>query len=60
MKRTDGNLRGTGKVYAFTLSQFVKGRANLIMLAILLLLSLASVPLLACFGGSDAGAEARF
>lgn len=60
MKRTDGNLRGTGKVYAFTLSQFVKGRANLIMLAILLLLSLASVPLLACFGGSDAGAEAGF
>ena len=55
MKRTDGNLRGTGKVYAFTLSQFIKGKANVIMLAVIFLLSLASVPLMTLFGGTDTG-----
>lgn len=55
MKRTDGSLRGIGKVYAFTLSQFVKGKANLITLAVLFLLSLASVPCMTLFGGAGAG-----
>lgn len=57
MKRDDGSLRGTGKVYAFTLGQFLKGKANLIMLAVFLVLSLASVPLMTLFGGTEAGAE---
>lgn len=57
MKKTDGNLRGTGKVYAFTLSQFIKGKANMIMLAVFFLLSLASVPLMTLFGGTNTGAS---
>lgn len=60
MKSTD-MLRGTGQVYAFTLSQFIKGKANIITLVILLLFSLASVPLATIFGGStDTGAEKIF
>ena len=54
MKRTDGSLRGTGKVYLFTLSQFVRGKANIITLAVLLLLSLGSVPLMTIVGGGNA------
>lgn len=54
MKRTDGSLRGTGKIYLFTLSQFVRGKANIITLAVLLLLSLGSVPLMTIVGGGNA------
>lgn len=60
MKRTDGSLRGTGKVYAFTLEQMIKGKANLIMLVLLLALSLASVPLMTLFGGTGGARETGF
>ena len=58
MKRTDGSLCGTGKVYMFTLEQMFKGKANIIMLVLLLALSLVSVPLMTLFGGTGgAGTE---
>ena len=57
MKRTDGSLRGTGKVYAFTLGQFLKGKANIITLAVLFLLSLGSVPLMTMVGGGNTETE---
>lgn len=53
MKRADGSLRGTGKVYAFTLEQFVKGKANIIMLTAFLVISLLSVPLMTLFGDTE-------
>lgn len=51
------SLRGTGKVYSFTLGQFLKGKGNLIVLAVMVLVSFLSVPVMTLIGGTG-GAEA--
>ena len=48
------SLAGTGRVFSFTLCQHYKSKATIITLAILLLFSLASVPLMSRFGGGSA------
>lgn len=52
------SLRGTGKVYRFTLGQFLKGKGNLIVLAVMVLISLLSVPVMTLFSGTGS-AEAE-
>ena len=43
------SFEGTGKVFRFTVKQFFKSRANVISFVILLLLALASVPMISLF-----------
>lgn len=45
-------LMGTGQVYRFSIRQLLKGKANLVFLALLVLLSLLSVPAMALLGGA--------
>ncbi len=54
MKLNKNDFTGIGKVYSFTLRQYAKSKANLITLAIMLLLVLVSVPLLVLFKGNSA------
>ena len=51
MGKHKNDFTGTGKVYAFTLSQFFKGKANLITLAVLFVISLFSVPVISFVQG---------
>ncbi len=51
MKRSD--FTGTGKVFAFTLRQLVKNRANLISLLISAVLMLVMFPAISLFGGAS-------
>ena len=57
MKQNKGELQGVGKVFQFTLVQFVKNKANTITLIIMLVLTLFSVPVMTLFsgGGMSAG-----
>lgn len=58
MKLSKHDFTGTGKVFRFTLTAHVKNKSNLVSLAIMLLLALASVPLAIIFsGGSTVEAE---
>lgn len=58
MKQNKEMFRGTGKVFVFTFTQFVKNRGNLITIMILLILTLFSVPVMTLFsGGGMAPAE---
>lgn len=58
MKCTKNELAGTGKVFSFTLVQFLKNKGNTITLLIMLLVSLLSVPVMTLFsGGGIAAAE---
>ncbi len=50
MKISKADFVGTGKVYSFTLQQYVKNKANIITFVILLLFCLASVPISALAG----------
>lgn len=52
MKLNKNDFTGTGKVYSFTLTQYAKSKANLIVMAIMMLLVLVSVPLLILFKGN--------
>ncbi|MCE5197193.1 MAG: ABC transporter permease [Negativicutes bacterium] len=52
MKLNKNDFTGIGKVYSFTLTQYAKSKANLIALAIMLLLVLVSVPLVVLFKGN--------
>lgn len=52
MKDDKYSLRGTGKVFRFTLTQMFKNRANLLSLAILLVMGLLAAPLMNLVSGS--------
>jgi len=49
MKQNKGELQGVGKVFQFTLLQFVKNKANTITLIIMFVLTLFSVPVMTLF-----------
>ncbi|SDG44381.1 ABC transporter permease [Marvinbryantia formatexigens] len=53
MKISRKDFTGTGKVYGFTLSQMLKGPANMIMLIIMLLFAAASIPVMALLMGGE-------
>ena len=57
MKQNKRELQGVGKVFQFTLVQFVKNKANTITLIIMFVLTLFSVPVMTLFsgGGMSAG-----
>ena len=46
MKLRKSDFTGTGKVYRFTLSQMMKGKANIISLIIFFLIAAASIPVM--------------
>ncbi len=56
MKQYKEQLTGTGMVFRFTLQQFLKNKANIIALVIILLFSVASVPLMALLSGQTGSA----
>lgn len=51
MKQYKEQLTGTGMVYRFTLTQFLKNKANIISLVIMILFSIAAVPVSSLIGG---------
>ena len=51
MKQNKRELQGVGKVFQFTLVQFVKNKANTITLIIMFVLTLFSVPVMTLFSG---------
>ena len=51
MKQYKEQLAGTGMVYRFTLRQFLKNKANIISLVILILFSIGSVPVTSLMNG---------
>lgn len=57
MNRIKQELTGTGKVYNFTLRQYSKSKANIIVTAIMLVLALASVPVISLIMGGGTRAE---
>ena len=57
MNRIKQELTGTGKVYNFTLRQYSKSKANIIVTAIMLVLALASVPVISLIMGGSTRAE---
>lgn len=52
MKQYKEQLTGTSMVYRFTLTQFLKNKANIISLVIMILFSIAAVPVSSLIGGS--------
>lgn len=58
MKISRNDFTGTGKVYRFTLSQMLKGKANIITMLIFFLISAASIPVMTLMmGGKSAAAS---
>lgn len=57
MKINKSDFAGTGSVFKFTFSQFIKSKANLISMAILFIFALLSVPVMGLVMGSSAPAE---
>ncbi len=57
MKRNVDRLRGTAQVFSFTLRQFFKSRANLISLVVMLVMVMASMPLVTWMQGREIVAE---
>ncbi len=53
MRSKKNSLSGTAEVYRFTIGQMVKGKANILMLVVLVLVVLASGPLTALLGGGN-------
>lgn len=53
MKISRNDFTGTGKVYRFTLSQMLKGKANVITLFILLLFAAVSIPVMTFLMGGE-------
>ncbi len=53
MKISRKDFTGTGKVYCFTLSQMLKGKANVITLVILLVLAVVSIPVMTLLMGGE-------
>ena len=56
MRQNKGELQGAGKVFRFTFLQFAKNKANMITLIIMLVLALASVPVMTLFSGGGIAA----
>lgn len=54
MKGKFHSLDGAGKVFSFTVSQYFKSKANMISFILLIVMSLASVPMYLMFSGSGA------
>ena len=57
MKLKKSDFTGTGKVYRFTLSQMMKGKANIISLIIFFLIAAASIPIMTVMMGGDKAAS---
>lgn len=57
MKLKKSDFTGTGKVYRFTLSQMMKGKANIISLIIFFLIAAASIPVMTVMMGGDKAAS---
>lgn len=57
MKLRKSDFTGTGKVYRFTLSQMMKGKANIISLLIFFLIAAASTPVMTLMMGGDTPAS---
>jgi len=57
MSPLNSKLAGTGKVYRFTLKQYSKNKANMIISAILLVAALVSVPVMSLVMGGSAKTE---
>ena len=53
MKQNKSQLTGTGKVFSFTFLQFFKNKGNIFSMIFLLLLTLASVPVMTLIGGGS-------
>lgn len=53
MKQNKSQLTGTGKVFSFTFLQFFKNKGNVISLILLMVMVLASVPLMTLIGGGS-------
>lgn len=51
MKVSKNDFTGTGKVYRFTLSQMLKGKANIITMLIFFLITAASIPVMTLMMG---------
>lgn len=54
MKQYKDQLTGTGKVFSFTYTQFFKNKGNIISMVFLLIMALASVPVMTLVGGGSA------
>lgn len=57
MKLRKSDFTGTGKVYRFTLSQMMKGKANIISLIIFFLIAAASIPVMTVMMGGEKAAS---
>ena len=57
MKIRKNDFTGTGKVFRFTLTQMLKGKANIISLIVFLLLAAASVPVMTLVMGGEKAAS---
>ena len=58
MKLRQSDFTGTGKVFRFTLSQMVKGKANIITMLIFFLFAAASIPIMTVMMGGQQDASA--
>lgn len=58
MKLRKSDFTGTGKVFRFTLSQMVKGKANIITMLIFFLFAAASIPVMTVMMGGKQAASA--
>jgi ABC-2 type transport system permease protein len=56
MRWSRRELAGTGKVFSFTLAQFMKNKGNIISLVVLFLFALASMPVMTLLSGGNSGA----
>ena len=57
MKLRKSDFTGTGKVYRFTLSQMMKGKAKIISLIIFFLIAAASIPVMTVMMGGEKAAS---
>ena len=57
MKQYKEQLTGTGMVYRFTLLQFLKNKANMISLIVMILFAAGSVPITSLIGSSSGTAQ---
>ena len=58
MKISRNDFNGTGSVYRFTLSQMLKGKANIITMLIFFLIAAASIPvMMLVMGGKNAASS---
>lgn len=53
MKLSRSELKGTGSVFTFTLQQYAKSKANIITAVIMVIMALASMPVMTLITGGD-------